>query len=124
MRRYLALTFAACFALTAAPAYAQDSDKRGYGGPLYVGPNFEQGGQHAPPDYSKKPEKKRVTKEHAPRKPAATETKESDTVAPSGAEADAGTDAAADTADTAATDAGGCKRFDSTAGQTITVPCD
>ncbi len=26
-------------------------ESRGYGGPLYIGPNFEQGGQHAPPTY-------------------------------------------------------------------------
>jgi hypothetical protein len=26
-------------------------ESRGYGGPLYIGPNFQQGGQHAPPTY-------------------------------------------------------------------------
>jgi hypothetical protein len=26
-------------------------ESRGYGGPLYIGPNFQQGGQHAPPVY-------------------------------------------------------------------------
>ena len=26
-------------------------ESRGYGGPLYIGPNFQQGGQHSPPTY-------------------------------------------------------------------------
>ncbi len=41
-------------ALMAAGALAQGApsyESRGYGGPLYVGPNFQQGGQSAPPVY-------------------------------------------------------------------------
>ena len=43
---------ALCFALVPAAASAQVSyESRGYGGPLGIGPNFQQGGQHAPPVY-------------------------------------------------------------------------
>src|SRR3974390_313783 len=41
-------------ALTAAPAFAQSGpsyEDRGYGGPLYVGPNFHEGGQYTHPIY-------------------------------------------------------------------------
>ena len=41
-------------ALTAAPAVAQNGpsyEDRGYGGPLYVGPNFHEGGQYNHPIY-------------------------------------------------------------------------
>ena len=41
-------------ALTAAAALAQEEptyEGRGYGGPLGVGPNFQQGGQWGPPIY-------------------------------------------------------------------------
>jgi len=41
-------------ALTAAPAFAQNGpsyEDRGYGGPLYVGPNFHEGGQYTHPIY-------------------------------------------------------------------------
>jgi hypothetical protein len=42
-----------CLALTTASASAQGPsyESRGYGGPLYVGPNFQQGGQWSPPIY-------------------------------------------------------------------------
>jgi hypothetical protein len=43
-----------CVALTTASASAQQGpsyEGRGYGGPLYVGPNFQQGGQWSPPVY-------------------------------------------------------------------------
>ena len=51
-----ALILAAGFAvaLTAAPAFAQNGpsyEDRGYGGPLYVGPNFHEGGQYTHPIY-------------------------------------------------------------------------
>ncbi len=51
-----ALIVAAGFAvaLTAAPAFAQNGpsyEDRGYGGPLYVGPNFHEGGQYTHPIY-------------------------------------------------------------------------
>ena len=43
---------ALCFALVPAAASAQVSyESRGYGGPLGVGPNFQQGGQWGPPVY-------------------------------------------------------------------------
>ena len=43
---------ALCFALVPTAASAQTSyESRGYGGPLGIGPNFQQGGQHAPPVY-------------------------------------------------------------------------
>jgi hypothetical protein len=43
---------ALCFALVPPATSAQVSyESRGYGGPLYIGPNFQQGGQHAPPVY-------------------------------------------------------------------------
>jgi hypothetical protein len=45
---------AACFALVPAAALAQEEptyEGRGYGGPLGVGPNFQQGGQWGPPIY-------------------------------------------------------------------------
>ncbi len=41
-------------ALTAAPTFAQNGpsyEDRGYGGPLYVGPNFHEGGQYTHPIY-------------------------------------------------------------------------
>ena len=43
---------AAALALMSASASAQVSyESRGYGGPLGIGPNFQQGGQHSPPVY-------------------------------------------------------------------------
>jgi hypothetical protein len=45
---------AALFALATATASAQDApsyESRGYGGPLYVGPNFQTGGKYSPPTY-------------------------------------------------------------------------
>jgi hypothetical protein len=43
---------AAALALMSVGASAQVSfESRGYGGPLGIGPNFQQGGQHAPPVY-------------------------------------------------------------------------
>ena len=62
MRTHIALATSFCLALAAGPALAQNPsyEGRGYGGPLYVGPNFEQGGQHAPPVYGTKPAKKRA----------------------------------------------------------------
>ena len=162
MRTSFALTAGVCLALVASLAFvtnpASAQKARDYGGPLYVGPNFEQGGQHAPPVYGEKRAKKRVTatppadvpkvrkaratppKDDAA--PAAKEKeKEADTdqastgVTPStetesgaGTTGDtaAGTNATSDTNTTtgAATSAVNCKKFDSTAGQTITVPCE
>jgi hypothetical protein len=50
----LALAIGLSFALLTAPASAQQGpsyEGRGYGGPLYVGPNFQHGGQWSPPVY-------------------------------------------------------------------------
>jgi hypothetical protein len=45
---------ASALMLTCGAALAQDApsyESRGYGGPLYIGPNFHQGGQMSPPSY-------------------------------------------------------------------------
>jgi ABC-type uncharacterized transport system involved in gliding motility auxiliary subunit len=45
---------ASALMLTCGAALAQDApsyESRGYGGPLYIGPNFHQGGQMSPPTY-------------------------------------------------------------------------
>ena len=50
----LALAIGLSFALVTAPASAQSGpgyEERGYGGPLYVGPNFHEGGQYTHPIY-------------------------------------------------------------------------
>lgn len=52
-RTRLALA-ASALVLTTIAALAQDApsyESRGYGGPLYIGPNFHQGGQSSPPTY-------------------------------------------------------------------------
>jgi hypothetical protein len=52
-KTYIALA-ASALMLTCGAAMAQDApsyESRGYGGPLYIGPNFHQGGQMAPPTY-------------------------------------------------------------------------
>ncbi len=58
MRTNVALAAGICLALAAGPAAAQN-EGRGYGGPLYVGPNFSTGGQSTTPDYGAKPAKKK-----------------------------------------------------------------
>lgn len=146
MRTVCGVSGAAYLVLAAVPAVAQNPsyEGRGYGGPLQVGPNFEQGGQHTPPVYGQKPPKKpgdrkaapekrakEVTKIHkapveketsTPQEPAASE-KASSTVEPSTdttpTSEGVGTSSAGSPS-TAAT----CKKFDPTAGQTIPVPCD
>jgi hypothetical protein len=50
----VALAIGLSFALMTAPASAQSGpgyEERGYGGPLYVGPNFHEGGQYTHPIY-------------------------------------------------------------------------
>jgi hypothetical protein len=50
----VALAIWLCLALMTAPASAQGGpsyEGRGYGGPLYVGPNFHEGGQYSAPVY-------------------------------------------------------------------------
>lgn len=136
MRTNAALAAGICLALAAGPAAAQSNESRGYGGPLYVGPNFSTGGQSTTPDYGAKPTKKKkatVARERVAPKPRkapvdkdvatekssepAAEKSTASTVAEKPATADAAT------SETAATSPATCKRFDSTAGQTITVPC-
>jgi hypothetical protein len=41
-----------------AAAQGPSYESRGYGGPLYVGPNFQHGGQHSPPVYNSKSSRK------------------------------------------------------------------
>jgi hypothetical protein len=135
MKTNVALAAGLCLALAAGPAAAQN-EGRGYGGPLYVGPNFSTGGQSTTPDYGAKPAKKKkaaVTRERVAPKPRkapvekevatekasepAAEKSTTSTVAQKPAASDAAT------SETAGTSPVTCKRFDSTAGQTITVPC-
>jgi hypothetical protein len=61
---------AASLALMSAGASAQVSyESRGYGGPLGIGPNFQQGGQHAPPVYGSGQERSYSTERyHAPQR--------------------------------------------------------
>ena len=51
----LAAGFFFAAATLAASAGELSYESRGYGGPLYIGPNFQEGGQHAPPVYDSKP---------------------------------------------------------------------
>src|SRR5262249_14713545 len=48
-----ALTAGIILGLTSLTASAGELsyENRGYGGPLYIGPNFQQAGQHSPPTY-------------------------------------------------------------------------
>jgi outer membrane biosynthesis protein TonB len=133
MRTNVALAAGLCLVLAAGPAAAQN-EGRGYGGPLYVGPNFSTGGQSTTPTYDAKPTKKKATvvrERPAPKPRKAPVEKEVATEKASEPAAEKSTTStvaekpAADaaTSETAATTPATCKRFDSTAGQTITVPC-
>jgi hypothetical protein len=52
----LAIAAGFLLAMTAsAGAEGPSYESRGYGGPLYVGPNFQAGGQHGPPIYDTNP---------------------------------------------------------------------
>jgi hypothetical protein len=134
MKTNLVLSAGICLAVLAGTACAQKAtaEGRGYGGPLYVGPNFQQGGQHAPPTYGTKPVKKRApvakpereaVKAHKPPIKKQVE-EEADTAkaapvdTPSTPVQEQGSSTTTETASTTT-----CKKFDSTAGQTITVPC-
>jgi hypothetical protein len=74
----LAIAAAALAAMSAlAAAQGPSYESRGYGGPLYVGPNFQAGGQHSPPVYepkssSKHYKKRRTRQATKPRKEPAT----------------------------------------------------
>ena len=134
MRTRVALAALLCLTLPTVSAFAQN-ESRGYGGPLYVGPNFEKGGQHTTPDYGFKSSKKAVIKREtakirkAPQRPQKEEVatqKESEPAAekettPAKAETGSTTTPATETA--ASSGPATCKRFEPTAGQTITVPC-
>lgn len=150
MRMNVALAAGLCLMMTAAAAHAQSHpENRGYGGPMYVGPNFEQGGQHAPPVYGKGSSYgKKAVIERAPvkrpppdvaRSAKAPPAREAEVPAPKetatdpggtttivaapatedGTGAGAGT-AAADTGSAAKT----CKKFEPTVGRTIDAPCE
>lgn len=66
------------FALAQGPSY----ESRGYGGPLYVGPNFKQGGQYETPTYEKKRTYKKRNKKkrtYRAKKPVPSKAKKADT---------------------------------------------
>jgi hypothetical protein len=137
-----------CAALAgSASAQGLSYESRGYGGPLYVGPNFQQGGQHAPPVYgqgrtkteraSDRPERSAKTRKGAPSREAKSEksTPAAKTAAKTDNAADAEnstiaaahvghTDTAASTLDGAPPAPVTCKRYVAAVGQTVTVPCD
>jgi hypothetical protein len=134
MRTSVTLMALGSLALMASAASAQN-ESRGYGGPLYVGPNFEKGGQHTTPDYGFKSSKKAVIKREvvkphkAPQRPQKEEVatqKEAEPAVekettPAKAETSSTSSPATETAATSG--AATCKKFEPTAGQTITVPC-
>jgi hypothetical protein len=132
MRTSVTLMALGSLALMASAASAQN-ESRGYGGPLYVGPNFEKGGQHTTPDYGFKSSKKAVIKRETAKvrkAPVSREVATTKEAPPVAAEKEAAAPAAADTSkaspatETAASSGPAtCKRFEPTAGQTITVPC-
>jgi hypothetical protein len=147
----IALAVALCLPVLTVAAAAQglSYESRGYGGPLYVGPNFQQGGQHAPPVYGQgasKTERATTRRSRAAKSRKAPATREATTEksspAPKAAASDTVKAAATDKAETEnstissaglQTDAGTkaeaaspptCKRFVAAVGQTVTVPCD
>ena len=96
MRTNIALAAALCLAgmTVAASAQGLSYESRGYGGPLYVGPNFQQGCQHAPPHDCQGPS----TSERAtPRRSRAAKGESAPVT---------------------------CKRYVAAVGQTVSVPCD
>jgi hypothetical protein len=152
-RIYATVAAGLCLAVTAVSASAGELsyESRGYGGPLYVGPNFKEGGQYTPPTYGPKsssqerstPARERSVSKH--RKAAAT--READTekekAAPAAKTATTGkaaesenstisaaalqtghTDAEASHKGEASATPTTCKRYIAAAGQTVTVPCD
>ena len=134
-----------------ASAQGPSYESRGYGGPLYIGPNFQQGGQNAPPVYGHGSSKaqgattQRSRNDKSRKTPTTHEaTTEKSKPAPKAAASDTVKAAVTDKADTenstissavVQTDASGtgskteaapptCKRFVAAVGQTVTVPCD
>ncbi len=76
VRTRLAIATAMLVATTGlAAAQSPSYESRGYGGPLYVGPNFKSGGQSSPPVYSpNSTSKKRYTKTRQREEPAVKKT--------------------------------------------------
>ena len=147
--RQTTIAFVLGCAAVAGPAAAQGPsyESRGYGGPLYVGPNFQQGGQHAPPVYgqgrkkteraTERPQRSAKARKAAPTREAKTE--KSSPALKTAAKSDNGADAENSTiaaarigeADTASSTSDippaapvTCKRYVAAVGQTVTVPCD
>jgi hypothetical protein len=181
-RIIVALAAGVFLALAAVPASAGELsyESRGYGGPLYIGPNFQGGGQHSTPMYGAKPSMERpaakrarslVKRHQAPPERETSTAKETETAKETPASTEASTEKPAESESTKATDSKstkestpatpasstekavasdstasasasepaasnakkdepaestgpvGCKRYDATAGLTITVPC-
>ena len=79
----LAIAAALLAAMTAVASAQGYGGQRGYGGPLYIGPNFEKGGQHETPlygsdSYSKKKYNKKRTY-RAKKKPSTRDSEDVDT---------------------------------------------
>ena len=146
-----ALAAGLCLAAMTISASAQGPsyETRGYGGPLYVGPNFQQGGQHAPPVYGQvrsKSERAATRRERNAKTHKAPSTREAKTEKPSTPKAESAaasnstSDEKADSENstissaTLHSDAGSnttdastpvtCKRYIAAVGQTVSVPCD
>lgn len=155
-RTNFALAAGLCLVLTTVSVSAQGPsyESRGYGGPLYVGPNFQQGGQWSPPSYGpKSSSQERATTKRARstaksrKAPAEQEANtekaspatedssnaktaetENSTISSASLQADT-TDAETNAepgpkAEAAAASPATCKRFIAAAGKTVTVPCD
>jgi hypothetical protein len=153
--RILIVAFAAglCLAAATVSASAQGPsyESRGYGGPLYVGPNFQQGGQHAPPVYGQgrsKSERATTRRSHTAKSRSAPATREAKTEKPSSTPKSESADAAKSAGDKKADSENStissaalqsdsntgakaevatpvtCKRYVAAVGQTVTVPCD
>lgn len=150
----IAIAVALCLGVMPVVASAQGPsyESRGYGGPLYVGPNFQQGGQHAPPVYGQGSSKtQRATTQRSrgvkSRKAPATRevNREKSSPAPKPAASDtvkAAVTVKAETENSTISSAGlqteasgtgpetetrappTCKRFIAAIGQTVTVPCE
>ena len=143
----IAVVFGCAALAGSAAAQAPSYESRGYGGPLDVGPNFHQGGQHAPAVYGQgrtKTERATERRERSAKTRKAAPTREAKTDKSSPApETAAKSDSAADAenstiaaarigeTDTASSTPGSppsapvtCKRYVAAVGQTVTVPCD
>jgi len=138
---------AAWLALLSSVALAGPSyEGRGYGGPLYVGPNFQQGGQHETPTYKKKTyQKKKTYKKRSYEAKKPSKAKAAEKSGSSSAVADAASAGVADPSNenssisgvtAAANETAGkvqkakapgpvdCKKYFPAAGITATVDCD